>query len=160
MTPSQPNDDARLIDFLRNRDAPCPSCGYNLRDLTATQCPECGAPLRLGLIPAPKHREISALLAGLWTAFGVGWFCWMITLVLVIVEGRMPYIWGEPELTRVLRGVLLYLMTSVFVAPIAQWRWRSLLRLSLGRRKAIACVVCGLTAISIATLMLLALLDG
>ena len=35
------DDTARLLEFLRGRDIPCPLCRYNLRDLTAPQCPEC-----------------------------------------------------------------------------------------------------------------------
>jgi hypothetical protein len=30
-----------LLTFLRNRDAACPACGYNLRNLTRPLCPEC-----------------------------------------------------------------------------------------------------------------------
>lgn len=35
--------DARLLrDFVADRDAACPKCGYNLRDITGATCPECG----------------------------------------------------------------------------------------------------------------------
>ena len=30
-----------LLDFLREHDAPCPVCGYNVRALTRPICPEC-----------------------------------------------------------------------------------------------------------------------
>ena len=33
--------------YLAGRDAPCPACGYNLRDGGGTECPECGAALGL-----------------------------------------------------------------------------------------------------------------
>lgn len=41
-----PNTD-RLLDFLRDHDAPCPVCGYNLRNLTVPTCPECQHTLEL-----------------------------------------------------------------------------------------------------------------
>ena len=36
-----------LRQFLRNRDTPCPICGYNLRELTGHVCPECGKGIEL-----------------------------------------------------------------------------------------------------------------
>ena len=36
-----------LIAYLRDRDAACPLCGYNLRGLTSSRCPECGRRVRL-----------------------------------------------------------------------------------------------------------------
>ncbi len=42
------DDVTRLLSmFLHRRDVPCPLCGYNLRDLTQQQCPECRHELRL-----------------------------------------------------------------------------------------------------------------
>ncbi len=32
---------AQLLEFLRDRDVSCPRCGYNLRNLSRPQCPEC-----------------------------------------------------------------------------------------------------------------------
>lgn len=39
--------DRMLLDFVGGRDVQCPLCGYNLRDLTKTTCPECEHPLEL-----------------------------------------------------------------------------------------------------------------
>ena len=51
MTVDRPpaDDDMLLLEFLRGRDAPCPLCGYNLRDLSASRCPECREPLALAV---------------------------------------------------------------------------------------------------------------
>lgn len=38
-----------LLDFLREHDAACPVCGYNLRALTQPSCPECGHELVLSV---------------------------------------------------------------------------------------------------------------
>lgn len=45
-----PDDEAgSLVEFMRQRDVACPSCAYNLRNLTAITCPECGTALVLGV---------------------------------------------------------------------------------------------------------------
>ena len=38
---------ATLLEYVRERDVPCPLCGYNLRNLTRPQCPECREDLKL-----------------------------------------------------------------------------------------------------------------
>ncbi len=48
MGPEDPPDDGGLLlAFLADRDVPCPMCGYNLRNLTRPQCPECRKDLAL-----------------------------------------------------------------------------------------------------------------
>ena len=43
-----PTDEQRLLlEFVGDRDVPCPRCGYNLRALTKPVCPECREELRL-----------------------------------------------------------------------------------------------------------------
>lgn len=45
---AQGTDETRLLlEFLRDRDATCPACGYNLRNLTRPVCPECRETLAL-----------------------------------------------------------------------------------------------------------------
>lgn len=40
-------NDRLLLDFLEFNDAPCPVCGYNVRQLTSPICPECRHRLQL-----------------------------------------------------------------------------------------------------------------
>ncbi len=42
---AQRGDDAWLLNHFRDRHVPCPQCGYDLRNLAATRCPECAAVL-------------------------------------------------------------------------------------------------------------------
>lgn len=44
-----------VVSFLAGRSVPCPRCGYNLRDIQAAKCPECGEPLVLK-IGSPRAR--------------------------------------------------------------------------------------------------------
>ena len=40
-------DGQALRQFLAERDIPCPGCGYNLRGLARSLCPECARPFTL-----------------------------------------------------------------------------------------------------------------
>lgn len=42
-------DADQLKAYLAGRDVPCPACGYNLRGVTTSACPECSAALTLEL---------------------------------------------------------------------------------------------------------------
>ena len=47
--------DGLLLDFVRDRDAACPRCGYNLRNLTLPRCPECRHDLVLAVTSHLPH---------------------------------------------------------------------------------------------------------
>jgi hypothetical protein len=51
--PTEPLDE--VVAFLAGRSAPCPRCGYDLRDIQSPRCPECGEPLVLR-IGSPRAR--------------------------------------------------------------------------------------------------------
>jgi len=44
--PSAP-DTAMVVQFLADRDKPCPRCDYNLRGVQSDVCPECGHAVQL-----------------------------------------------------------------------------------------------------------------
>jgi hypothetical protein len=78
------DDAGRLIDFLRSRDAPCPQCGYNLRDLTSPRCPECGQLLQLSVtLVEPYLKAWIALSAVMCAGAGLG----TLWLVIIVMEG-------------------------------------------------------------------------
>ncbi len=58
-----------LAEWLAERDAPCPACGYNLRGVASDKCPECGATLELEL----RRRRPAAG----WGAFLILVFGWL-----------------------------------------------------------------------------------
>lgn len=52
-----------LREYLAERDVACPGCGYNLRGLTQTNCPECGRALSVGVL-----KDVQ-LTAAWWVGF-------------------------------------------------------------------------------------------
>jgi hypothetical protein len=93
-------DDAALLRaYLAERDEPCTGCGYVLRGAVGSSCPECAAPIVLGLQHADRPRQMAAdrffrtvlvyfvirgLLHGFWmiyllVQFGVGSFAGGVT---------------------------------------------------------------------------------
>jgi hypothetical protein len=75
-----------LLLYVRDRDFPCPGCGYNLRALTSPVCPECGQTVRLsvGLADVQLGPWIACLL-GISFPSGIG------IIVLVILGINLLY---------------------------------------------------------------------
>lgn len=85
---------AQLVRFVQGRDVACPGCGYNVRNLRADCCPECGEKLqlRLGLVE-PRRAALIAGLVGLAAGAGLGGLL-LIYAALVIAFGRSGD-WGD-----------------------------------------------------------------
>ena len=84
--PGARDDVERLLAFLHERDAACPLCGYNLRNLTRPECPECHQDLSLTVgIDRPRF----------------GWF--LITIAPSIFSGIAALI-----LTSILLNALVF----------------------------------------------------
>ncbi len=116
----QPSSDehALLKSFLHERDALCPVCSYNLRNLTSGTCPECGqrVALRVGT-PDLRLGVFVWALAPMLMVAGTGCFL----LLVVIMEGPPPGatfgVWGLFTLAAVdvpLAGVLYRKRVSFF----------------------------------------------
>ena len=70
-----------LTEFLADRDEPCPSCGYNLCDLTSDRCPECGEVLVLSVrLAEPRLGTWLAGLIGVTT--GAGFYAFISAWVI------------------------------------------------------------------------------
>jgi hypothetical protein len=84
------NYSSMLIEFLAERDAPCPRCGYNLRNLTQPACPECNADLMLKV--GLQHPVVHWLLLTL----APSTFCALSMMVFIVmsvihgIPGRFP----------------------------------------------------------------------
>ena len=116
-----------LRAFLDGRDAACPGCGYNLRNLQGSRCPECGdeLALRVGLVE-PRQGALIAGLIGLAAGAGMSGLL-IIYAILISVFHR----WGGPD------ARFWFLTTGGFViegTAIALWllEWRDIRRLPTG----------------------------
>ena len=101
-----------LLEFLRDHDAACPVCGYNVRALTRPVCPECrhdlaltvgAARLRLGLL-------FVALAPGFFSGIAA---CFLLipTVGIYIEDGALP--------TPLAFGVLFGWCSGVFAILLA-----------------------------------------
>ena len=57
-----------LQSFLADRDTPCPGCGYNLRGLPDSTCPECGIPIELSIANRDPLWSWHRLIACAWSS--------------------------------------------------------------------------------------------
>jgi hypothetical protein len=91
MTQSELNtSDATLLqDFLRERDVPCPRCGYNLRNLVGQRCPECGDELVLRVnLSEPKMGAFLTGLVGLASGAGFSGLLALYGLIMITIHDR------------------------------------------------------------------------
>lgn len=82
-TPDDPAAEAlRLAEYLKDRDAACPSCKHNLRGLEQTSCPRCGLALSVWMLRPPgleRARNARQLLI----ALAVMTILWMALVVVI-----------------------------------------------------------------------------
>ena len=134
-------EDARemLRGYLAERDEECPGCGYNLRDLTGTRCPECNQELvlRVGLAE-PRMAWFVAGTVGI--SMGLG-FCLMLT-----IWAGVSLVWqssrgGGPQF-----GQIVPLAAGSVVGGLLMWWWvRARRRLSGATAERRWCWVAGMT---------------
>ncbi|MGA2499887.1 MAG: hypothetical protein ABSH20_19290 [Tepidisphaeraceae bacterium] len=125
-----PDDPDFLRQFLADRDMPCPSCGYNLRSLQSSRCPECGDELKL-VVGMVEPRQ-AALLTGLVAiASGMG----LSGLLLIYAAIQTIRDWRFPSFA--IRFVLVNgAGLVVFGGLLVIWlsKWRQIRRASPGSR--------------------------
>lgn len=88
-----PDDVALLLEYLRGRDAPCPRCGYNLRDLQLPRCPECREELSLavGFRKARFGWFLATVTPGLFSGMCAAFL--LVPMVMIPQTGGGPPPW-------------------------------------------------------------------
>lgn len=121
-----PGDTQALVDFVANRDVPCPRCGHNLRRLTCATCPECGIGLALRVGATEPYRLTWAVMFGVHAMMaGVGALFILLTLAVGDPNPRgMPgYLGYYGPIASVPLPVASLLLRRRFCMLHARWQW-------------------------------------
>ena len=142
-------ESALLHLYLKDRDVPCPSCGYNLRDLAADVCPECGEAITLRVnVLEPRQAAPLAGLVTLSCGAGLNGLL-LIYVVIQIVRSRGPIRFWDRFIVVNLCGFL------ILGACVGIWLkfWLRIRRFDARRRwmLVIACALLTLTDLIIFT---------
>ena len=121
-----------LLEFLREHEAPCPVCGYNLKALTRPVCPECGQELVLAVGAA--RLRFGWLFAAVAPGFfsGIAAIFVLVPIVVITAIGNI-----KPPLRIIAvdafgwcSGILAIVLAANrlrFTAqPLARQRWQAL----------------------------------
>lgn len=87
---SRDDMETQVIAFLRDRSAPCPRCGYDLRDIAVAKCPECAEPLVLK-VGSPRARFgwfLLAIAPGCFSGIAAIFLLFPISMTLYFSRGR------------------------------------------------------------------------
>lgn len=90
--PRETRDAEMLLEFVCERDVPCPRCGYNLRNLTQPVCPECHEELALHV----TRREtrfgwlVLSLVPGAFSGLAAALLLMVLITILLSPRGRLP----------------------------------------------------------------------
>jgi hypothetical protein len=115
-----------LLEFLREHDAPCPVCGYNLRALTRPICPECRHELALTVGAARPRLAwlLAAVAPGFFSGIAALFLLVPIVLRVVVGDGRWSTALIVLDLFGWSSGVLAIIIATRRMRFIAQPRTR------------------------------------
>jgi hypothetical protein len=142
--PTLPAEPDLLRQFLRGRDVACPSCQYNLRDLTGERCPECGLVIALRLqLAEPTLAAMLTGLVGISAGAGLNGLL-MIYWAMMVLFTRM----GSPGMDRFV--VINLIGLAVQGAALFLWLrlWRRIRRLPAVTRWLLAATGCLLSLVN------------
>ena len=135
--PTEPNDPAppdhrALAAWLRDHDEDCPVCAYSLRGVPSPACPECNAPISLGVrSPHAIAGPWSLALISFSLALGFDAVMSLILLAPLIAtageDAEAIIIWSVMIALGAVSGVgVAWLLTRrrvwMRLSPPAQWR--------------------------------------
>jgi hypothetical protein len=119
---SETTADSALRVFLAERDVSCPHCGYNLRGLQSTVCPECRHALQLQLdgdFAARRYLWLVQALLLLLSVLGIAGFAtsvWQIvTSYPLYAQGKLHMLPWIISLTSNVLAVVAYVYAWVRV---------------------------------------------
>lgn len=131
--PSPTSDQRLLLEFLRDHDANCPCCGYNVRALTRPACPECRQQLTLTV------GVVNLRLRWLFVALAPGFFSGIAAcFVLIPVGGQLLF---NHYVDPLLAGLDLFGWSSGLFAIALAWKRHRFLALSFGRQRGMAILI-------------------
>ncbi len=149
------HSEAQLLELLlAARDIPCPVCGYNLRAIASTNCPECGAQLdlRVGSTDLKLGPWLASLLVvGLPLGFLAG--AAVLGLVVGIVEDNLEDLMFAGGLlipVTFMAGMLAMLIRR----RRSIWRWSPLRQVLLALLMLITSVVITVVVFAVIGIML------
>ena len=121
-----------LLSFLREHDAPCPVCGYNLHALTRPICPECGHDLVLTVGTTRVHLGwlLASVAPGFFSGIAACFVLVMIVARLIFGDRKMSIGLNAVDLFGWCSGafaIILAIQRSRFLAqPRTRQRWFAL----------------------------------
>lgn len=83
---------AEVVEYLRERDALCPSCGHSLRGVQSAKCPGCKLQLSLSVLQSVQAHPMTATTS-IWIVRLLSLFSFVMALYLtmVIFAGARPF---------------------------------------------------------------------
>ncbi len=114
--------DGLLLAFVRDRDAACPRCGYNVRNLTKPVCPECEEPLvlKVGGRTYPVRWLLATVAPGIFTGVTSGIMAVMFLIRLIVAGAPSPFF---VPLDVILTGSF-FLVSAAVAGAIIIWNRR------------------------------------
>lgn len=112
-------DQKFIQEYASDRDIPCPVCDYNLRGISTSTCPECGARLeiRIGSLDLRLGIWLSALIGtALVAGFPVAGT--VITTILTLQGESEPGVFILLAIDAALAGIIVVLIRN------RRWFWR------------------------------------
>lgn len=142
VAPAEPrlSPEEEVIQYLRERDAPCPVCQYNLRNLTAARCPECGREVRLTIGTTEPFMRAWITLA--FAAFGTASIGGLILMACIFTRDLPPSrLWpmlGYLAIGGPIAAIFTVRYRKQFVKKPQSWQWAIAIALLIASVTAIA----------------------
>ena len=141
-----------LQAYVRERSVQCPSCDYDLRDLTSSECPECGQELCLRIaLATPNWAAFIAGVIGLSMSLGFSALLLLFAVVIMMIEGSATAMPGT------IPSLIIGLIVSCVLLGIWLMRSRSLRRHAAAIRWFLAGCCCTVPILNVFTFLVVVL---